>query len=213
MTRPECRHGNAVQEIINSNSSFFFFLMRSNSQSLSSRLTYPKCWIISNVNHENNKYKTSITFDSSLCHGNRVPFWTGHTHDHTVRTLSGLARCLVSSVSDRLVVCFLSQITAVCREAALQALQEDITAQSIVAGHFHRALQAVTPRVPDALIQSYVNYQQQRGLRLFWCPWGRRPTCRERSGRSGDVSLCYCGHQPRNGTVVIGRRFFSFVAF
>ncbi|XP_046891274.1 ATPase family protein 2 homolog isoform X1 [Hypomesus transpacificus] len=60
-----------------------------------------------------------------------------------------------------------AEITAVCREAALQALQEDITAQSIVAGHFHRALQAVTPRVPDALIQSYVNYQQQRGLRLF----------------------------------------------
>ncbi|XP_062331947.1 ATPase family gene 2 protein homolog A [Osmerus eperlanus] len=60
-----------------------------------------------------------------------------------------------------------AEITAVCREAALQALQENITAQSIAAGHFHRALQAVTPRVPDALIQSYVNYQQQRGLRLF----------------------------------------------
>ncbi|KAJ7984294.1 hypothetical protein DPEC_G00363220 [Dallia pectoralis] len=58
-------------------------------------------------------------------------------------------------------------ITAVCREAALLALQEDIKAQFITARHFECALCAVRPRVPDSLIQLYGDYQQQRGLRLF----------------------------------------------
>ncbi|KAM9849540.1 ATPase family gene 2 protein homolog A [Aulostomus maculatus] len=56
-----------------------------------------------------------------------------------------------------------AEITAVCREAALLALQEDIKAQHIQAGHFERALNAVKPRVPDSLIQSYISYQEQRG--------------------------------------------------
>uniref|UniRef100_UPI003AB06433 ATPase family gene 2 protein homolog A-like n=1 Tax=Centroberyx gerrardi TaxID=166262 RepID=UPI003AB06433 len=61
-----------------------------------------------------------------------------------------------------------AEITAVCREAALLALQEDIKAQRIAARHFERALDAVKPRVPDSLIQSYINYQQQRsGLCFF----------------------------------------------
>ncbi|XP_019901512.2 ATPase family protein 2 homolog isoform X1 [Esox lucius] len=60
-----------------------------------------------------------------------------------------------------------AEITAVCREAALLALQEDIKAQFIMGRHFESALNAVKPRVPDSLIQSYVNYQQQRGLRFF----------------------------------------------
>uniref|UniRef100_A0A4W5JPA2 AFG2 AAA ATPase homolog A n=1 Tax=Hucho hucho TaxID=62062 RepID=A0A4W5JPA2_9TELE len=61
----------------------------------------------------------------------------------------------------------IDKITAVCREAALLALQEDIKAQLIMGRHFESALNAVKPRVPDALIQSYINYQQQRGLRFF----------------------------------------------
>ncbi|XP_041696710.2 ATPase family protein 2 homolog isoform X3 [Coregonus clupeaformis] len=60
-----------------------------------------------------------------------------------------------------------AEITAVCREAALLALQEDIKAQLIMARHFESALNAVKPRVPDSLIQLYINYQQQRGLRFF----------------------------------------------
>ena len=50
-----------------------------------------------------------------------------------------------------------------CREAALLALQDDIKAQRVQAGHFERALSTVRPRVPDSLIQSYLSYQQQRG--------------------------------------------------
>lgn len=66
-------------------------------------------------------------------------------------------------------VCFLSQITAVCREAALLALQEDIKAAHVEARHFESALNAVKPRIPDSLIQSYISYQQQHsGLCFFW---------------------------------------------
>ncbi|KAF3838788.1 hypothetical protein F7725_010556 [Dissostichus mawsoni] len=57
---------------------------------------------------------------------------------------------------------------AVCREAALLALQEDIKAQLIEARHFESALNTVKPRIPDSLIQSYISYQQDRsGLCFF----------------------------------------------
>ncbi|XP_034055892.1 ATPase family protein 2 homolog [Gymnodraco acuticeps] len=61
-----------------------------------------------------------------------------------------------------------AEITAVCREAALLALQEDIKAQLIEARHFESALNTVKPRIPDSLIQSYISYQQDRsGLCFF----------------------------------------------
>ncbi|XP_076148272.1 ATPase family gene 2 protein homolog A [Alosa pseudoharengus] len=56
-----------------------------------------------------------------------------------------------------------AEIAAVCREAALLALQEDIKAQRVARSHFESALDAVKPRVPDSLIQSYINYQRQSG--------------------------------------------------
>ncbi|KAM7022010.1 ATPase family gene 2 protein homolog A [Passerculus sandwichensis] len=57
-----------------------------------------------------------------------------------------------------------AEITAVCREAALLALQEDIHAKSIAGRHFRSALTVVSPRIPDSLIQFYADYQQQSGL-------------------------------------------------
>ncbi|XP_053831231.1 LOW QUALITY PROTEIN: ribosome biogenesis protein SPATA5 [Vidua macroura] len=57
-----------------------------------------------------------------------------------------------------------AEITAVCREAALLALQEDIHAKSITGRHFRSALMVVSPRIPDSLIQFYADYQQQSGL-------------------------------------------------
>ncbi|XP_078809908.1 ATPase family gene 2 protein homolog A isoform X2 [Oryzias latipes] len=54
-----------------------------------------------------------------------------------------------------------AEILAVCREAALLALQEDIAAQHIESKHFESALKIVIPRVPDSLIQLYINYQHQ----------------------------------------------------
>uniref|UniRef100_A0A9J8BQ98 non-chaperonin molecular chaperone ATPase n=1 Tax=Cyprinus carpio carpio TaxID=630221 RepID=A0A9J8BQ98_CYPCA len=56
-----------------------------------------------------------------------------------------------------------AEITAVCREAALQALQEDITAQHVSAGHFDCALNTVRPRIPQTLLQTYTSYQQKHG--------------------------------------------------
>ncbi|XP_036072110.1 ATPase family protein 2 homolog isoform X2 [Oryzias melastigma] len=61
-----------------------------------------------------------------------------------------------------------AEILAVCREAALLALQEDIAAQSIEAKHFERALNTVIPRISESLMQLYINYQRRHGrLDLF----------------------------------------------
>uniref|UniRef100_W5K8T5 non-chaperonin molecular chaperone ATPase n=1 Tax=Astyanax mexicanus TaxID=7994 RepID=W5K8T5_ASTMX len=61
-----------------------------------------------------------------------------------------------------------AEITAVCREAALFALQEDIKAEHITDRHFDSALSAIKPRVPESLIQTYISYQQQHhGTRPF----------------------------------------------
>lgn len=57
-----------------------------------------------------------------------------------------------------------AEITAVCREAALLALQEDIQAQCIMKRHFELALTIVTPRIPDSLCQFYAAYQKKSGL-------------------------------------------------
>ncbi|XP_067314240.1 ATPase family gene 2 protein homolog A [Pseudorasbora parva] len=54
-----------------------------------------------------------------------------------------------------------AEIAAVCREAALQALQEDISAERVTLTHFHTALDAVTPRIPQSLLQTYINYQRE----------------------------------------------------
>ncbi|XP_062992503.1 ATPase family gene 2 protein homolog A isoform X2 [Elgaria multicarinata webbii] len=57
-----------------------------------------------------------------------------------------------------------AEITAICREAALAALQEDIQAKSIMRQHFQQALAIVTPRIPDSLQKFYDGYQHQSGL-------------------------------------------------
>ncbi|XP_042325696.1 ATPase family protein 2 homolog isoform X4 [Sceloporus undulatus] len=57
-----------------------------------------------------------------------------------------------------------AEIIAVCREAALLALQEDIQAKCIMGQHFEQALAIVTPRIPDSLQKFYDDYQQKSGL-------------------------------------------------
>nr|XP_033794515.1 ATPase family protein 2 homolog isoform X2 [Geotrypetes seraphini] len=57
-----------------------------------------------------------------------------------------------------------AEITAICREAALQALQEDIEAKCILRRHFKHALSVVTPRIPESLNQFYAAYQQSSGV-------------------------------------------------
>nr|XP_019596947.1 PREDICTED: spermatogenesis-associated protein 5 isoform X2 [Rhinolophus sinicus] len=57
-----------------------------------------------------------------------------------------------------------AEIIAVCREAALQALEEDIHASSIMRRHFTLALSTVTPRIPESLSRFYDDYQENSGL-------------------------------------------------
>ncbi|XP_040274353.1 ATPase family protein 2 homolog [Bufo bufo] len=56
-----------------------------------------------------------------------------------------------------------AEITALCREAALLALQEDIHANCITGKHFDQALTIVTPRIPDSLLQFYETYHRKSG--------------------------------------------------
>ncbi|XP_053544174.1 ribosome biogenesis protein SPATA5 isoform X1 [Ictalurus punctatus] len=60
-----------------------------------------------------------------------------------------------------------AEITAVCREAALFALQEDIKAEHITVSHFESALTVIKPRVPDSLLRLYTDYQRQHGSGSF----------------------------------------------
>ena len=59
---------------------------------------------------------------------------------------------------------FRSQVTAVCHEAALSAMQEDINIACVHQRHFDAALKTVTPRITQDLIQFYADYQQTSGL-------------------------------------------------
>uniref|UniRef100_A0A1Y1MJJ3 AAA+ ATPase domain-containing protein n=1 Tax=Photinus pyralis TaxID=7054 RepID=A0A1Y1MJJ3_PHOPY len=51
-----------------------------------------------------------------------------------------------------------AEVNAVCHEAAMNALEESLDAQSVEMRHFVRALQLVTPRTPVALLTIYKNY-------------------------------------------------------
>uniref|UniRef100_H0WT88 AFG2 AAA ATPase homolog A n=1 Tax=Otolemur garnettii TaxID=30611 RepID=H0WT88_OTOGA len=57
-----------------------------------------------------------------------------------------------------------AEIIAMCREAALLALEEDIQANCIRKRHFTQALSAVTPRIPESLRRFYEDYQEKSGL-------------------------------------------------
>ncbi|XP_062902608.1 ATPase family gene 2 protein homolog A [Mobula hypostoma] len=60
-----------------------------------------------------------------------------------------------------------AEIVALCREAALLALQEDLQAKIITKKHFEQSFKIVTPRIPQKLIEFYANYQQQSGLHML----------------------------------------------
>ncbi|XP_060035092.1 ATPase family gene 2 protein homolog A [Erinaceus europaeus] len=57
-----------------------------------------------------------------------------------------------------------AEIVAVCREAALLALEEDIQADRVLQRHFTRALSSVTPRLPQASRRLYEEYREKSGL-------------------------------------------------
>ena len=55
-------------------------------------------------------------------------------------------------------------MTAVCNEAALRALEEDIQTEEIRRRHFDFALSAVKPRITAETIAFYENYVQESGM-------------------------------------------------
>uniref|UniRef100_G1SDE4 ATPase family gene 2 protein homolog A n=1 Tax=Oryctolagus cuniculus TaxID=9986 RepID=G1SDE4_RABIT len=60
-----------------------------------------------------------------------------------------------------------AEIIAVCREAALLALEEDIQANCVMKRHFTQALSTVTPRIPESLRRFYEEYQEKSRLHTF----------------------------------------------
>ena len=51
-----------------------------------------------------------------------------------------------------------AEIQAICHEAAMKALEEDLNAATITKEHFKAALAIITPRTPLSLIDLYSNY-------------------------------------------------------
>ncbi|CAG2238046.1 AFG2 [Mytilus edulis] len=57
-----------------------------------------------------------------------------------------------------------AEICAVCHEAAMSALQENIEAKHVKLKHFNDALTVVTPRIDSELIKFYNDYQTKSGI-------------------------------------------------
>lgn len=57
-----------------------------------------------------------------------------------------------------------AEIAAICREAAMAALQEDINITHVSHEHFVKALDTVKPRISTDLVRYYAKFQEQCGL-------------------------------------------------
>jgi len=57
-----------------------------------------------------------------------------------------------------------AEIAAVCKEAALAALEEDLQANEVRWSHFEKALTAVKPRTSMESLKFYDKFQQQIGI-------------------------------------------------
>lgn len=53
-----------------------------------------------------------------------------------------------------------AEVNAVCHEAAMMALEEDLEIQHVESRHFEKALKLITPRTPPSLIKLYEDYLQ-----------------------------------------------------
>ena len=57
-----------------------------------------------------------------------------------------------------------AEIAAVCREASLNALREDIHCESVQQQHYEAAMLSVRPRTSKALLKSFDAFQQSCGV-------------------------------------------------
>ena len=53
---------------------------------------------------------------------------------------------------------FFYQVTAVCNEAALSAMQEDITTDKLQERHFKSAIDSIKPQTTDTMVKYYEDY-------------------------------------------------------
>jgi AAA family ATPase len=68
---------------------------------------------------------------------------------------------VVDNINNSITESCLLQVLAVCHEAALKALEENLSATDVTHCHFMSALQMVTPRTPSSLLQLYETYLKQ----------------------------------------------------
>lgn len=61
----------------------------------------------------------------------------------------------------------LLQVTLLCQEAAVAALQDDINCQKVCRQHFIKALSAIVPRTSKDSIERYKSYYAQSGLYMI----------------------------------------------
>lgn len=75
------------------------------------------------------------------------------------------AEVLPPSTSPQLKLTFETpQVTAVCNEAALRALEEDIAIRLVSKRHFEHSLKLVKPRITAETIQFYEDYVKESGM-------------------------------------------------
>ncbi|KAJ3178078.1 spermatogenesis associated protein 5 [Geranomyces variabilis] len=58
-----------------------------------------------------------------------------------------------------------AECVAVCQDAAMAAMEEDVEAEKVHLRHFHKAVRSVTPRITDEMIRFYDDFRTQAGLR------------------------------------------------
>lgn len=54
-----------------------------------------------------------------------------------------------------------AEIQAICHEAAMKALEENLKAKNITKEHFVAAFKTVTPRTPVSLLKIYEDYMNK----------------------------------------------------
>lgn len=57
-----------------------------------------------------------------------------------------------------------AEVNAVCHEAAMAALEENLEIQHIEYRHFQKALKLITPRTPPSLIVLYEDYFKNKNI-------------------------------------------------
>ncbi|KNC98972.1 AAA family ATPase, CDC48 subfamily [Spizellomyces punctatus DAOM BR117] len=58
-----------------------------------------------------------------------------------------------------------AECVAICQEAAMGAMEENVEASEVHFRHFEKAIRSVTPRITDEMIQFYDRFRMQSGLR------------------------------------------------